>query len=98
MEISDLVPIAGIVASIIGAGFVARHQIKKLEIDADKLDQRLDRQDIRLDKLTTVSEMHDQRMSILSSILSPSEMERRAREIEAIGKDIEWIRKKVELL
>ena len=35
MEISDLVPIAGIVASIIGAGFVARHQIKKLEIDAD---------------------------------------------------------------
>ena len=98
MNAADLIPVAGLIASVIGACFVARHQIKKLEIDSNKLEMRLDAQDVRLDKLTTASEMQDQRMSILSSILSPSELDRRSRELEAIRKDIEWIRRKVDQL
>ena len=98
MEISDLIPVAALVASLIAASAVARFQIKKLELDTDKLDVRLDQQDIRLDKLTTASEIFEQRVGILASILSPAELERRTREIEAIRKDVEWIRKKVETL
>jgi hypothetical protein len=98
MEISDLIPVAALVASIIAASAVARFQIRKLELDTGKLDVRLDQQDIRLDKLTTASEIFEQRVSILASILSPAEMERRTREIEAIRKDVEWIRRKVDEL
>ena len=98
MEISDLIPVAALVASVIAASAVARFQIKKLELDTDKLDERLDQQDVRLDKLTTASEIFEQRVGILASILSPAEMERRTREIEAIRKDVEWIRRKVDEL
>jgi hypothetical protein len=98
MEISDLIPVAALVASIIAASAVARFQIRQLSLDTDKLDVRLDQQDIRLDKLTTASEIFEQRVSILASILSPAEMERRTREIEAIRKDVEWIRQKVDTL
>jgi hypothetical protein len=98
MEISDLIPVVALVASVIAASAVARHQIRKLELDTDKLDTRLDQQDIRLDKLTTASEIFEQRVGILTQILSPAELERRTREIEAIRKDVEWIRKKVETL
>jgi hypothetical protein len=98
MEISDLIPVAALVASVIAASAVARHQIRQLSLDTDKLDVRLDQQDIRLDKLTTASEIFEQRVGILASILSPAELERRTREIEAIRKDVEWIRQKVETL
>ena len=98
MEISDLIPVAALVASIIAASAVARFQIKKLELDTNKLDVRLDQQDIRLDKLTPASEIFEQRVGILASILSPAELERRTREIEAIRKDVEWIRQKVDTL
>jgi len=98
MEISDLIPVAALVASVIAASAVARFQISKLEVDTNKLDVRLDQQDIRLDKLTTASEIFEQRVGILASILSPAELERRTREIEAIRKDVEWIRQKVDTL
>jgi len=98
MELSDLIPVAALVASVIAASAVARFQIKKLELDSDKLEGRLDQQDVRLDKLTTASEIFEQRVGILASILSPAEMERRTREIEAIRKDVEWIRRKVDTL
>jgi len=98
MEISDLIPVAALVASVIAASAVARFQISKLEVDTNKLDTRLDQQDVRLDKLTTASEIFEQRVGILASILSPTEMERRTREIEAIRKDVEWIRQKVDTL
>lgn len=98
MNWDSLIPVAGMVASIIAAAAVARHQIKKLELDGEKTSSRLDAQDVRLDKLTTASEMQDQRLGILASILSPTELDRRSRELEAIRKDIEWIRAKVDTL
>ena len=98
MNWDSLIPVAGMVASIIAAAAVARHQIKKLELDGEKTSSRRDAQDVRLDKLTTASEMQDQRLGILASILSPTELDRRSRELEAIRKDIEWIRAKVDTL
>tara|TARA_Y100001938_G_scaffold147603_1_gene229180 strand:+ start:3885 stop:4181 length:297 start_codon:yes stop_codon:yes gene_type:complete len=96
MNLSDLIPVAGMIVSVIAAAAVARHQIRKLEIDADKSAARLDTQDIRLDKLTTATEVLDRRTDTLSKILSPENLEARTRTIESIRVDVEWIKKKLE--
>ena len=96
MNVTDLIPVAGLIASVIGAGFVARHQIKKLELDADKLDQRLDHQDVRIDKLETSTSVLDRRTDTLSKSLSPENLEARTRTLESIRVDVEWIKKKLE--
>jgi hypothetical protein len=96
MNWDSLIPVAGMVASIIAAAAVARHQIRVLEMDTRKLEARLDAQDIRLDKLTTASEMIDQRTLTFKSILSPANLESRTRQIESIRKDVEWIKRNLE--
>ena len=96
MNISDLIPVAGMIVSVIAAAAVARHQIRKLEIDADKSAARLDTQDIRLDKLTTAVEVLDRRTNTMSDILSPTNMEARTRALESIRKDVEWMKQKLE--
>ena len=96
MNFSDFIPILGMVASIIAAAAVARHQIRKLELEADKSAARIDAHDTRLDKLATATEVLDRRTGILADILSPSNLENRTRTIEAIRTDVEWIKRKLE--
>jgi phosphoribosylaminoimidazole-succinocarboxamide synthase len=96
MEVSDLIPVAAVVASVIAASAVARYQISKLELNTDKLGDRLDQQDVRLDKLITSTEVLDRRTTVLSEILSPSNLEIRTRQLETIRTDIEWIKRKLE--
>ena len=91
-----MIPVAGMIASIIAAAAVARHQIRVLEMDTRKLETRLDAQDIRIDKLTTASEMIDQRTLTFKGILSPTNLEARTRQIESIRKDVEWIKRNLE--
>jgi hypothetical protein len=95
MEISDLIPVAAIIASVIAASAVARHQIGKLEVDTSKLDVRLGQQDVRLDKLITATEVLERRTTMLSEILSPANLEIRTREIETVRVDLEWIKHKL---
>ena len=96
MDWDSLIPVAGMIASIIAAAAVARHQIRVLEMDTRKLETRLDAQDIRIDKLTTASEMIDQRTLTFKGILSPTNLEARTRQIESIRKDVEWIKRNLE--
>jgi len=96
MEVSDLIPVAAVIASVIAASAVARYQISKLELNTDKLGDRLDQQDVRLDKLITSTEVLDRRTTMLSEILSPSNLEIRTRQLETIRTDIEWIKRKLE--
>jgi len=96
MDWDSLIPVAGMIASIIAAAAVARHQIRVLEMDTRKLETRLDSQDIRIDKLTTASEMIDQRTLTFKGILSPANLEARTRQIESIRKDVEWIKRNLE--
>ena len=96
MNWDSLIPVAGMIASIIAAAAVARHQIKKLELDGEKSAARLDSQDVRLDKLTTATEVLDRRTNTLSEILSPSNLEARTTAIERIRTDVEWIKRKME--
>ena len=96
MNWDSLIPVAGMIASIIAAAAVARHQIRVLEMDTRKLEARLDSQDIRLDKLTTASEVVDRRTNTLASINSPENMEARARQMESVSMDVEWIKRHLE--
>jgi len=96
MNISDLIPVAGMIVSVIAAAAVARHQIRKLEIDADKSAARLDTQDIRLDKLTTAVEVLDRRTDTIAKINSPENLEARTRALESIRVDVEWMKRKME--
>jgi hypothetical protein len=96
MELSDLIPVAALVASVVAASAIARFQISKLEVDSDKLEGRLDQQDVRLDKMTTATEVLDRRANMFSEILSPSNLEIRTRQIETIRTDVEWIKRKLE--
>jgi hypothetical protein len=95
MEVSDLLPVAAVIASIVAASAVARHQIGKLELDTSKLDVRLGQQDARLDKLITATEVLERRTTMLSEILSPTNLEIRTREIGTARADIEWIKRKL---
>ena len=93
MNWDSLIPVAGMVASIIAAAAVARHQVRMLEMDMRKLEGRIDSQDTRLDKLTTASEVVDRRTNTLAGILSPENMESPTRQMESIRKDVEWIKR-----
>jgi hypothetical protein len=95
MEVSDLLPVAAVIASIVAASAVARHQIGRLEIASSKLGARLDQQDGRLDKLITATEVLERRTTVLSEILSPANLETRTREIETVRTDLEWIKRKL---
>lgn len=97
MEIDPklLITIGGLAASVIGAAAVAKYQLKNItdgikEIwsSVRKLDQRLDKNDISTEMLT-------QRMSLITSMMSPDVLERRHRETEAIKKDVEFLKEKV---
>ncbi|HAZ99794.1 MAG TPA: hypothetical protein DCX04_11375 [Halomonas sp.] len=96
MSWDNLIPVAGMIASIIAAAAVARHQIRKLELDSDKSSKRLDAQDIRLDKLTTITEILDRRTDVIAKINSPENLEARTQAIERIRTDVEWIKRKME--
>jgi len=95
MNWDSLIPVAGMVASIIAAAAVARHQIRRLELEGQKSQDRLDSQDVRLDKLTTATEVLDRRTNTLSDILSPANLEARTTTIERIRTDVEWIKRKL---
>ena len=96
MNLSDLIPVAGMIVSVIAAAAVARHQIKGLESGADKSAARLDAQDIRLDKLTTAVEVLDRRTDTIAKINSPENLEARTRALESIRVDVEWMKRKME--
>jgi len=95
LDIKTLITVGGIAASVIGSAAVAKHQLKTIhenikEIFASlkKLDQRTDKHDINAEMLTS-------KVSVLASMMSPDTLERRHREVEALKKDVEFLKDKV---
>jgi predicted RNase H-like nuclease (RuvC/YqgF family) len=95
LDIKTLITVGGIAASVIGSAAVAKHQLKTIhenikEIFASlkKLDQRTDKHDINAEMLTS-------KVSVLASMMSPDTLERRHREVEALKKDVEFLKDKI---
>jgi len=95
LDIKTLITVGGIAASVIGSAAVAKHQlktihenIKEIFVSLKKLDQRTDKHDINAEMLTS-------KVTVLASMMSPDTLERRHREVEALKKDVEFLKEKV---
>lgn len=95
LDIKTLITVGGIAASVIGSAAVAKHQlktihenIKEIFTSLKKLDQRTDKHDINAEMLTS-------KVTVLASMMSPDTLERRHREVEALKKDVEFLKDKV---
>ena len=95
LDIKTLITVGGIAASVIGSAAFAKHQlktihenIKEIFTSLKKLDQRTDKHDINAEMLTS-------KVTVLASMMSPDTLERRHREVEALKKDVEFLKEKV---
>lgn len=89
-----LITVGGIAASVIGAAAVAKHQLKTIHENLSDIFSSLKKLDQRTDKHDINSEMLTSKVTVLASMMSPDTMERRHREVEAIKKDIEYLKEK----
>ncbi len=79
-----LISLGSTFASLAGAFAVVRYQVKSImEVLAD-VEKRLRVLDTRVDK----AELTDQRVSVLASMLSPTERDKAAREIATIRAEL----------
>ena len=81
IDIKTVATLLGVLASVIG---VARAQIKALAEQLSDVEARLRKMDTRIDRTHTQIETQHQKLSILSSMMSPEVMERKAREMASV--------------
>ena len=84
IDLKTVATLLGVLASVIGAAAVARAQIKALAEQLHDVEARLRKMDSRIDRTHTQIETQHQKLSILSSMMSPEVMERKAREMASV--------------
>ena len=70
IDLRLVLTIGGMVASVVAASAVAKFQIKSLSEKLEDIEQRLRKMDSRSDRLVTATETQEQRISILSKMLT----------------------------
>ncbi len=80
IDIKLIATLAGILVSMAGAAAVAKSQIQRLSEMLKDIEARLRAHDSRTDKLENDLSTQIQRLDVIAGMLSPSEMERKARE------------------
>lgn len=93
VDIKLLLTLAGMLVSVVAAGAVARREIKLLADQAGDIETRLRKLDQRVDKLENAVDRSEQRVSVLSGMMSPDTMERRHREIERLRVEVDHLKK-----
>ena len=81
IDIRLVVTLAGILVSVATAAAIARQQIKVIEDAVKDMEQRLRGMDRRMDQAESGVSVHEQRVQVLSNMLSPETQERRHKEI-----------------
>ena len=81
IDIRLVVTLAGILVSVATAAAIARQQIKVIEDAVKDMEQRLRGMDRRMDQSESGISVHEQRVQVLSNMLSPETQERRHKEI-----------------
>jgi len=87
-----LISLGSTLASLAGAFAVVRYQVGSILTTLIDVEKRLRAMDTRIDK----AELTDQRVSVLAGMLSPSERERAARELEGLKCMVTQLRKDVD--
>ena len=98
IDVRLIVTLGGILFSVAGAAAVGKMQIKAILETLTDLEKRLRSLDKRLDTMETRVETQHQRLSIISSMMDPSTMERRHREMATIQADIASLNSHVDKL
>lgn len=87
-----LISLGSTLASLAGAFAVVRYQVKSIMETLKDVEARLRKQDTRIDRVHTQVETLTQRMGVLSSMLDPANMERRAREAERLRVEVDHLK------
>jgi len=95
LDIKTLITVGGIAASVIGSAAVAKHQLKTIHENIKEIFASLKKLDQRTDKHDINAEMLSSKVTVLASMMSPDTLERRHREVEALKKDVEFLKEKV---
>jgi len=95
LDIKTLITVGGIAASVIGSAAVAKHQLKTIHENIKEIFTSLKKLDQRTDKHDINTEMLNSKVTVLASMMSPDTLERRHREVEALKKDVEFLKEKV---
>ncbi len=95
MDLKLLLTIGGMLVSVVAAAVIVQTKLKAVIDQLADIEQRLRKLDSSIDKQQAQGEVMSQRLGVLSSMLDPQTMERRAREVASMLKDIEYIHKKL---
>jgi hypothetical protein len=92
IDIRLIVTLLGVAASIFGGAAVAKMRIKDLQEAIAEIHATIKANDKRIDNLENAESVIKQRMGVLSSMLDPANMERRAREAERLRVEVDHLK------
>ena len=87
VDLRLVITLLGVAASVFGGAAIAKLQIKQLTEEAKDLHKLFRSLDMRVDKLTTLTETQEQRIDVLARMNAPDKLEFRNREISKLLAD-----------
>jgi|TARA_R100000479_G_C6209050_1_gene137503 hypothetical protein len=93
MDEMTLISMGSTVASLGGAFAVVRYQVGSIMSTLEDVEARLRALDNRIDKNSTQLDVLTQRQGVISAMLDPANMERRAREAERLITEVEHLKR-----
>ena len=95
IDIRLLVTVGGMAATVIAASAVVKASVKVLQDQARDFEKRLRAVDVPIDKATTQIETLAQRQGVISSMMDPTTMARKSREIQRLRTEMDFVQRKI---
>ena len=94
LDVRLMLTVGGMLISVVSAAAIARHQIKNILDTLGKDAASLKSLDRRVDTIEADNETTKHRLNIFASMFSPDNMEKKAREVERIKTEVEYLKGK----
>jgi hypothetical protein len=91
---SNLISLAAMVAAIIGSAAVAKFKLNTISEQVKTLFKCKTDMDHRLDLMESSATLIEHRLSIITGILSPDNLDKHSREVAVIKNEIDHLKKK----
>ena len=91
---SNLISIAAMIAAIIGSAAVAKFKLNTISEQVKTLFKCKTDMDHRLDLMESSATLIEHRLSIITGILSPDNLDKHSREVAVIKNEIDHLKKK----
>ena len=91
---SNLISLAAMVAAIIGSAAVAKFKINTISEQVKTLFKCKTDMDHRLDLMESSATLIEHRLSIITGILSPDNLDKHSREVAVIKNEIDHLKKR----